>query len=137
MVVLLINLCIQDCEICVAVYSNIRKPPSCQVFRIEHTDMTVDGVYLQPIGFLIENSGEYFSIFKLQFFFIIFYFLNIEINSSIQSPTLVTHQISSGDVLFAMVFKPHNFVPGQKYPTILHVYGGPEVQLVTNTFKVS
>ncbi|MBO8666450.1 S9 family peptidase, partial [Staphylococcus aureus] len=47
----------------------------------------------------------------------------------------VTHQISSGDVLFAMVFKPHNFVPGQKYPTILHVYGGPEVQLVTNTFK--
>lgn len=59
-----------------------------------------------------------------------------EINSVLQSPTLVTHQISSGDVLFAMVFKPHNFVPGQKYPTILHVYGGPEVQLVTNTFKV-
>lgn len=61
---------------------------------------------------------------------------NSEINSVLQSPTLVTHQISSGDVLFAMVFKPHNFVPGQKYPTILHVYGGPEVQLVTNTFKV-
>jgi len=36
-----------------------------------------------------------------------------------------------------MVFKPHNFVPGHKYPTILHVYGGPEVQLVTNTFKVN
>lgn len=36
-----------------------------------------------------------------------------------------------------MVFKPHNFVSGQKYPTILHVYGGPEVQLVTNTFKVN
>lgn len=65
-----------------------------------------------------------------------FYFLNLEINSVLQSPTLVTHQISSGDILFAMIFKPHNFVPGQKYPTILHVYGGPEVQLVTNTFKV-
>jgi len=36
-----------------------------------------------------------------------------------------------------MVFKPHNFIPGHKYPTILHVYGGPEVQLVTNTFKVN
>jgi len=58
-------------------------------------------------------------------------------NSVLQSPTLVTHQISSGDVLFAMVFKPHNFIPGKKYPTILHVYGGPEVQLVTNTFKVN
>ncbi|XP_060862612.1 dipeptidyl peptidase 9 [Metopolophium dirhodum] len=104
----------KNCEICVAVYSNIRKPPSCQVFRIEHNDMTVDGIYLQSVGFLVENS---------------------EVNSVLQSPTLVTHQISSGDVLFAMVFKPHNFVPGQKYPTILHVYGGPEVQLVTNTFK--
>jgi dipeptidyl-peptidase 9 len=64
-------------------------------------------------------------------------YFETEINSVLQSPTLVTHQISSGDVLFAMVFKPHNFVPGQKYPTILHVYGGPEVQLVTNTFKVN
>lgn len=58
-------------------------------------------------------------------------------NSVLQSPTLITHQISSGDILFAMVFKPHNFILGQKYPTILHVYGGPEVQLVTNTFKVN
>lgn len=61
----------------------------------------------------------------------------VEVNSVLQSPILITHQISSGDVLFAMVFKPHNFVPGKKYPTILHVYGGPEVQLVTNTFKVN
>lgn len=36
-----------------------------------------------------------------------------------------------------MIFKPHNFQPGVKYPTILNVYGGPEVQLVSNTFKVS
>jgi dipeptidyl-peptidase 9 len=71
------------------------------------------------------------------YFLIIISFEISEINSVLQSPTLITHQISSGDVLFAMVFKPHNFVPGQKYPTILHVYGGPEVQLVTNTFKVN
>ena len=36
-----------------------------------------------------------------------------------------------------MVFKPHNFKAGVKYPTILNVYGGPEVQLVSNTFKVN
>ena len=35
-----------------------------------------------------------------------------------------------------MLFRPHNFRPGQKYPTVLNIYGGPEVQLVTNTFKV-
>lgn len=36
-----------------------------------------------------------------------------------------------------MIFKPHNFQVGVKYPTILNVYGGPEVQLVSNTFKVN
>lgn len=121
---------------CVAVYSNIRKPPSCQVFRIEHTNMAVDGIYLQSVGFLVENSGILFIYIIKYFIFNIIFFI-IDINSTFQSPTLITHQISSGDVLFAMVFKPHNFLPGQKYPTILHVYGGPEVQLVTNTFKVS
>lgn len=35
-----------------------------------------------------------------------------------------------------MIFKPHNFKPDTKYPTVLNVYGGPEVQLVSNTFKV-
>jgi dipeptidyl aminopeptidase/acylaminoacyl peptidase len=52
-------------------------------------------------------------------------------------PELYTHQISSGDLLYAMVFKPHCFQPGIKYPTVLNIYGGPEVQLVSNTFKVS
>lgn len=36
-----------------------------------------------------------------------------------------------------MLFRPHNYRPGQKYPTVLNIYGGPEVQLVTNTFKVT
>ena len=35
-----------------------------------------------------------------------------------------------------MMFKPKNMVAGRKYPVVLSVYGGPEVQLVTNTFKV-
>jgi len=50
----------------VAVYSNIKKPPSCQVFRIEHNDMTVDGIYLQSVGFLVENSGKCFSYLKFK-----------------------------------------------------------------------
>lgn len=35
-----------------------------------------------------------------------------------------------------MIFRPHKYRAGQKYPTVLNIYGGPEVQLVTNTFKV-
>jgi dipeptidyl-peptidase 9 len=54
-----------------------------------------------------------------------------------QPPELFSHVISSGDRLHGMIFRPHNYRPGQKYPTVLNIYGGPEVQLVTNTFKVS
>ncbi|CAG9860999.1 unnamed protein product [Phyllotreta striolata] len=104
----------KDCSMIVTVYSNIQKPPACQVFRITHTDWTVEGVTLTPLGYLMESMPL--------------------VNDS-YSPELYTHEISSGHVLYAMVFKPHNFECGKKYPTVLNVYGGPEVQLVSNTFK--
>lgn len=100
----------------VTLYSNIQKLPACQVFRISHTDWTVEGVTLTPIGYLLESTP---------------------LGNDCYCPELYTHKISSGHTLYAMVFKPHNFAPGKKYPTILNVYGGPEVQLVSNTFKVS
>lgn len=34
-----------------------------------------------------------------------------------------------------IIFRPHNFKPGMIYPTVLNVYGGPEVQTVSNSFK--
>lgn len=36
----------------------------------------------------------------------------------------------SGFQLYGMVYKPHNLQPGRKHPTILFVYGGPQVSLV-------
>lgn len=103
-----------DCSMFVAVYSNIKKVPACQVFRITHSDWTVDGVNLTPIGYLLESTP---------------------IEHEHYCPELFTYEISSGHLLYAMVFKPHNFKPDKKYPTVLNVYGGPEVQLVSNTFK--
>jgi dipeptidyl-peptidase 9 len=104
----------KDCTMIVTVYSNIQKPPACQVFRITHTDWTVEGVTLTPIGYLLESTA---------------------LANNNYCPELYTHEISSGNVLYAMVFKPHNFEHGKKYPTVLNIYGGPEVQLVSNSFK--
>ncbi|GBP95580.1 Dipeptidyl peptidase 9 [Eumeta japonica] len=50
-------------------------------------------------------------------------------------PQIYSPQLPSGEIVYAMVFKPHNFQLGVKYPTVLNVYGGPEVQTVNNTFK--
>ncbi|RZF42855.1 hypothetical protein LSTR_LSTR003679 [Laodelphax striatellus] len=104
----------EECTICVATYSNIQKLPACQVFRIQHTDWTVEGVSLSPIGYLQEPTVPEIDL---------------------HCPELYSHKISSGDKIFSMVFRPHCYVEGEKYPTVLNVYGGPEVQLVSNTFK--
>ncbi|XP_052132505.1 dipeptidyl peptidase 9 [Frankliniella occidentalis] len=105
----------EDCKLVVMSYSNIQKLPVCEVLRLTiHDNNTVDGIHLAPVGYLMEPrmpEGEFYC------------------------PELYTHQINAGTNLYAMVFKPHNFEPGRKYPTVLHIYGGPEVQVVSNTFK--
>uniref|UniRef100_A0A6Q2XM95 dipeptidyl-peptidase IV n=1 Tax=Esox lucius TaxID=8010 RepID=A0A6Q2XM95_ESOLU len=35
----------------------------------------------------------------------------------------------SGFQLYGMVYKPHNLQPGRKHPTVLFVYGGPQVAI--------
>ncbi|XP_037068857.1 dipeptidyl peptidase 9-like [Pollicipes pollicipes] len=40
-----------------------------------------------------------------------------------------------GESLYCMVYPPAGYVPGRRYPTVVNVYGGPQVQVVANTFK--
>lgn len=76
---------------------------------------SVHGVELTSLGYLIEGGPpENFQY----------------------SPAIFSPRLPSGETLYAMVFKPHNFELGVRYPTVLNVYGGPEVQTVNNTFKV-
>uniref|UniRef100_H9GKV8 Dipeptidyl peptidase 9 n=1 Tax=Anolis carolinensis TaxID=28377 RepID=H9GKV8_ANOCA len=51
-------------------------------------------------------------------------------------PPEIFHFRTQSDVeLYGMVYKPHDLQPGKKHPTVLFVYGGPQVQLVNNSFK--
>lgn len=112
-----------DCTILIQVFCNIHQLPTCEVYRVidtnEMNENSATNVHLQMIGYLFEGG--------------------IPNNAQLQkfSPSIYSRHIQSGELLYAMVFKPHDFRPGQKYPTVLNVYGGPEVQTVNNTFKVS
>uniref|UniRef100_A0A182RYC3 Dipeptidyl-peptidase n=1 Tax=Anopheles funestus TaxID=62324 RepID=A0A182RYC3_ANOFN len=116
-----------DCTLFLQTYCNISTLPSWELIRIRHDAdgnnsngrsvspaSAIETLELISVGFLAEGGPSE----------------NTQYNPSIYSP-----QISTGDVLYAMVFKPHNFMLGVKYPTVLNVYGGPEVQTVSNTFK--
>ena len=99
-------------------YCNLKQMPSWEVVKVKQTCMngSVGGLELISMGFLYESNPTEYPHY---------------------SPTIYNPKLANGDVLYAMVFKPHNFTPGVKYPTVLNVYGGPEVQTVSNTFKVN
>lgn len=42
---------------------------------------------------------------------------------------------SIGVTIYGCLYRPQNYVPGTKYPTLLSVYGGPKSQLVSNDYK--
>ncbi|XP_045123047.1 dipeptidyl peptidase 8-like isoform X1 [Portunus trituberculatus] len=112
----------QDCTVFTTVYSSVEMPSQSQVFRITPLD-TPNGsgqlVWVIALGDLVnEPLSEGLREIK-----------------SLVVPEVFTTRIASGDVVYSMVFKPHGFTPGRKYPTVLCIYGGPQVQLVTNTFK--
>lgn len=103
-----------DCSILATVFSSVNSLPGCQVFAVTQTDNTVEGVTLQSLGWLLQPSTP---------------------EKEWPPPELFSHTLTSGHKLFGMLYKPHSMVPGFKYPVMLNVYGGPELQLVSNSFK--
>lgn len=112
----------EDCSILVQVFCNIHNLPSCAVHQIVDVNgaqkNSIESIRLRSIGFLFEGGIP--ACLQMRKY----------------NPTIHSRRLLDGEQLYAMVFKPHNYRPGERYPTVLNVYGGPEVQTVSNTYKV-
>lgn len=97
----------------VTVTSSLSTPPSCQVWRVQPAGGA--SVQLLPAGTILEPCP---------------------FEPPRWLPQLHQCQLAAGDTLFCCVYPPAGYVPGRRYPTVLNVYGGPQVQVVANTFKV-
>lgn len=49
----------------------------------------------------------------------------------------VNLKADDGTILYGKIILPTNFDPNKKYPTIVYLYNGPHLQLVTNSFPAS
>ncbi len=49
----------------------------------------------------------------------------------------VTLKADDGTLLYGKMILPTNFDPNKKYPTIVYLYNGPHLQIVTNSFPAS
>ncbi|XP_074661290.1 dipeptidyl peptidase 9-like [Tubulanus polymorphus] len=102
----------QDCTMFVSVYSSITSSPQSHIYRVEHLGRSQ--IISQVVACLLEPPGG---------------------NQEYVGPELFDYMSKAGHKAYGMIYKPHNYIPGHRYPTVLYVYGGPQVQLVTNAYK--
>lgn len=53
----------------------------------------------------------------------------------VPEPEIFSFYNSDGIEIFGMIYKPPNFQSDKKYPVLLRIYGGPNVQVITNDYK--
>lgn len=107
----------KECTMFVTVYSSMSTLPGCQLFSLKcpaRLPSSANLVSFTSIGYLLEPSVP---------------------ESHYDKPELFSHKIQSGETLYSLIFKPAFMEAGRKYPAVMSVYGGPEVQLVNNSFK--
>lgn len=102
------------CNKFVSVFSSVNSLPGCQAFSIQISDNTVHGINLQPLGWLLRPSPP---------------------DEEYPPPELFSHTITSGEEIYGLLYKPSVLRAGVKYPVMLNIYGGPELQMVGNSFK--
>ncbi|XP_063439501.1 dipeptidyl peptidase 9-like isoform X1 [Mytilus trossulus] len=100
-----------DCSYFVTVYSSIQQTSMSKIFRLCHGRRGI--VYTETLGTLMLSTAcpEY------------------------QAPKLFNFDSTCGYKLHGLYYEPYGCEPGEKRPTVVMVYGGPQVQQVTNAFK--
>jgi dipeptidyl-peptidase-4 len=86
-------------------YSDVSTPPVTQIIRSDGTPLSVLGQCAGPALDLPEVQREF-----------------------------ITLKAHDGVDLYAQIVKPGNFDPAKKYPVIVHWYGGPTLQMVSNRY---
>lgn len=136
-----------SCSIFINIQSNISVPPFGFVNRIvTPTKFRRDSRRLpdsKRIALLIVNSYNYpiFQNSNLSYMKSIgtmsnslMYDCPVDLLPGLTKPELFCCQLTSGELIYGSVFKPEFMESGMRYPTVLEIYGGPEIQLVTNNF---
>lgn len=112
---------------CIDFQSNLTIPPFAYLHQVLMPEHVPHMVSLEPIYFFL-NLVEGVSFEE-----------SIDFYDKVQSlgptPQLFEYKLKSGELIFGFLFKPDFMEPGVKYPVLLEIYGGPEVQLVSKAFK--
>ncbi|XP_014680809.1 PREDICTED: dipeptidyl peptidase 9-like isoform X2 [Priapulus caudatus] len=101
-----------SCGVFVTLYSSVTTPAVADVYSINAATPLSTPPHL--LGRIMEPTG---------------------VAPDYQHPHLFNFTSQCGHEVYGMVYRPCALQEGVKYPAVLFVYGGPEVQLVTNSYK--
>uniref|UniRef100_A0A672HAW0 dipeptidyl-peptidase IV n=1 Tax=Salarias fasciatus TaxID=181472 RepID=A0A672HAW0_SALFA len=105
----------QTFDVLISNYSSLSTSPCVHIYKLSGSDS--DPLHKQPEFWasVLESSGY--------------------LTDEVSHPEIFSFTGTSGFKLYGMLYKPYNLVPGKKHPTVVFVYGGPQVQLVNNAYK--
>uniref|UniRef100_A0A663EPU8 dipeptidyl-peptidase IV n=1 Tax=Aquila chrysaetos chrysaetos TaxID=223781 RepID=A0A663EPU8_AQUCH len=98
----------QDCDMFISKYSNQKNPHCVSLYRLTGPE---DGAAHRTKEFwatILDSAGPLPDYIP---------------------PEVFSFESSTGFTLYGMMYKPHNLQPGKKYPTVLFIYGGPQVAI--------
>lgn len=151
----------QQANIFIATRSNLSTPSKAFIYEIKNQEEGVDKLSVNQIAQMIgrdlgchnQSSQAMGSITpELNFSSILMnnvFNLNMEsflltndnesslVEKFFRPPEIFNFMTQDNCKLYGMIYMPFNYVKGQTYPTLLHVYAGPRAQLVTNSYKIN
>lgn len=135
-----------NCSIYVNIQSNISVPPIGFVNRIvPQAKFRRDSRRLpssRRLALLLDNSFNYPLSETSHLDYLksigtrpsIMYDCQADLLPGLAKPELFCCKLTSGELIYGSVFKPEFMESGVRYPTVLEIYGGPEIQMVSNNF---
>uniref|UniRef100_A0AAV2JNF7 Dipeptidylpeptidase IV N-terminal domain-containing protein n=1 Tax=Knipowitschia caucasica TaxID=637954 RepID=A0AAV2JNF7_KNICA len=96
----------QNFDFFISHYSNVSTPPCVHVYKLNSREEDSLGLVPEFWASMMESPG---------------------CPGDYNPPEIFDFAGKSGFQLYGMVYKPHNLQPGRKHPTVLFVYGGPQV----------
>uniref|UniRef100_A0A6I8NF23 dipeptidyl-peptidase IV n=1 Tax=Ornithorhynchus anatinus TaxID=9258 RepID=A0A6I8NF23_ORNAN len=104
----------QDCDLFISKYSNQKNPHCVSLYKLSGSEDDPVPRTKEFWATILDSAGPL---------------------PDYTPPEIFSFESTTGFTLYGMMYRPHDLQPGKKYPTVLFIYGGPQVQLVNNRFK--
>ncbi|CAG8791019.1 7705_t:CDS:2, partial [Acaulospora morrowiae] len=109
------------CERYLDVFSSLREKPKCGVRYFEWDENSIFPKVSETLGVLVKGGSDD-EEWK-------------DLGKGVPLGEFFNFKNNDGITIYGCLYRPENFVPGRKYPTLLNIYGGPQSQMVTNDYK--